>query len=137
MLAVADALALAAVAIALCDEGPARRRCPPHAPLGYLACFLSHTVRALQLHGGSVDAATAQVTSQWAWSGVAVKSRSVHPALLKARSVPVACSGAAALGACADRARRNLNLLGTRPLHTSTVSPLPPPCNFPRFWLLF
>jgi hypothetical protein len=137
MLAVADALALSAVAIALCDEGPARRRCPPHAPLGYLACFLSHTVRALQLHGGSVDAAAAQVTSQWAWSGVAVKSRSVHPALLKARSVPVACSGAAALGACADRARRNLDLLGTRPLHTSAVPPASLLCNFPRFWLLF
>ena len=79
MLAVADALALAAVAIALCDQGPALRRCPPHAPLGYLACFLSHTVRALQLHGGSVDAAAAQVTRQWAWSGVAVTTRSVHP----------------------------------------------------------
>jgi hypothetical protein len=113
MLAVADAVALAAVTVALCDEGPARRRCPPHTPLGYLACFLSHAVLALQSHGGSVDAAAAHVTSRWAWAGVAVKTRSVHPALLKARSVAVSSTGTAALGDCAHRARFNLDLLGT------------------------
>ena len=45
----------------------------------------------------------------------------MHPALFKQRSLPVACPGAAQLGACADRARRNLNLLGmcTLPLHAS------------------
>lgn len=127
-LAVADALALAAVAVALCDEGkagnhtrntirladaantrcslrclrrltsrsgPARRRCPPRCPLGYLACFLAHIVRdpprsrmrnlkqlgqvrALLLHAGNVDTATAHVTSRWAWSGISVKTRSVR-----------------------------------------------------------
>ena len=84
MLAVADTLALAAVAVALCDDGPARRHCPAHCPLGYLACFVSNIVRSLLLHSGSVDAAVADVLSRWAWQGIAAKARSVHPALFKA-----------------------------------------------------
>ena len=74
-------------------------------------------VRALLLHAGNVDTATAHVTSRWAWQGVAAKTRSVHPALFKARSVEVS-PGSAVLGDPAQRARSNLDLLGeTRQLH--------------------
>jgi hypothetical protein len=118
MLAVADTLALAAVAVALCDEGPARRHCPAHCPLGYLACFVSNITRALLLHGGSVDAAVADVTSRWAWHGIAAKTRSVHPALFKARSVVLA-PGAAVLGDCARRSSAKRDLLGI------AIPPLP------------
>lgn len=115
MLAVADTLALAAVAVALCDDGPARRHCPAHCPLGYLACFVSNIVRSLLLHSGSVDAAVADVLSRWAWQGIAAKARSVHPALFKARSVTLSSPGITALGDSARRARINMDLLGTPP----------------------